>query len=112
MLEDNNNKQTSTEEHEPINGLERLFDVVAENFPYPILLSVTDVGEVLHLVPHPLPERPVFQVRYREQIAGLIDLSSYPAILERARAGTPFEAVVSENYGGRCKVLIRPVAKA
>jgi hypothetical protein len=82
-----------------------LFDVAAENFPYPVLLTAADVGQVLSLVPH--PHQPALQVVHLGQVAGQITIGDHQDLLERARTGERFEGVVSENYGGRCRMLVR-----
>lgn len=110
MLEENNVPPLSREGSDPTEAFGRLFEVAAEHFPYPVLLATTDVGEVLPLIPHPLPDRCAVQVMYRGLVAGFIALDDYPEFCMRIRNGEPFEAVVSENYGGRCRVVIRPAA--
>lgn len=112
MLEDDAPGQAPIEDNALRLALETLFAVSAEHFPYPILLAGADVGEILALRLHPEPTRLLFQVLYRGQVAGMIDLTNTPEILEHARKGRRFEAVVSENYDGRCKVLIRPASPA
>lgn len=102
----NDNNQNNSPENARSPWRHHLFDVAAENFPYPVLLAATDVGQVLSLVPH--PQQPALQVIHRGQIAGHIVVEGHDDLLERVRTGERFEGVVSENYGGRCRVLVRP----
>jgi hypothetical protein len=102
----NEDKQNDTTKEHGSAWHNRLFDVAAENFPYPILLAATDVGQVLSLVPH--PHQPALQVIHLGQIAGQIVVDEHQDLLGRARTGEQFEGVVSENYGGRCRLLVRP----
>lgn len=105
MLDDKSEYRDTEEEGDLTGSLSRLFEVNAENFPYPILLACADVGDILQLLPH--PDKEALLVLYREQVAGYISLQDHADLIERARNGECYEAVVSENYGGRCRVLIR-----
>jgi hypothetical protein len=102
----NEDKQKSVSEENSSTWRHRLFDVAVENFPYPILLATTDVGQVLPLVPH--PHQPALQVVHLGQVAGNIALDDHQDLLDRVRIGERFEGVISENYGGCCRVLVRP----
>lgn len=86
----------------------RLFEVTAEHFPYPVLLARADVGEVLQLLAPVHEDASALHVLYHGQVAGAIVLHEHANLLPRIRDGQAFEAVVSENYQGRCRVLIRP----
>jgi hypothetical protein len=108
-MENEDISKDSVEEYHHSRWREVLFDVAAENFPYPVLLTTTDVGQVLPLVPH--PHRPALQVIHLGQVAGHIHIGEHEDLLERARLGEPFEGVVSENYGNRCRLLVRPAGK-
>ena len=105
-MQDDDIPNDTTEEHGHGRWRVHLFDVAAENFPYPVLLTATDVGQVLSLVPH--PHQPALQVVHRGQVAGQIIIGDHADLLERIRVGERFEGVISENYGGRCRVLVRP----
>ena len=85
-----------------------LFEVTAVNFPYPILLTRTNVGDVLQLKLHPQTEKTGVLVLYQEQVAGYISLHDQPSLFASLKSGIGYEAVLSENYGGHCRVLIRP----
>ena len=102
----NEDKQKNISEQHSSTWHHRLFDVAAENVPYPILLATADVGQVLSLVPH--PHQPALQVVHLGQVAGQIVIGEHEDLLVRARTGEQFEGVISENYGGRCRLLIRP----
>ena len=105
-MQDDDIPNDTTEERGHGRGRGQLFDVAAENFPYPVLLTATDVGQVLSLVPH--PHQPALQVVHLGQVAGQIIIGEHEDLLERVRVGERFEGVISENYGGRCRVLVRP----
>ena len=107
MLDDKNDEFAGEVENDLAWSLGRLFEVSAEHFPYPVLLSSAAVGDVLQLLPHPQPGKHALLVRYQEQIAGFISLQDHADLVARVRRGERYEAVISENYGGRCRVLIR-----
>jgi hypothetical protein len=107
MLDDKNDEFAGGEENDLAWSLGRLFEVSAEHFPYPVLLSSAAVGDVLQLLPHPQADKHALLVRYQEQIAGFISLQDHADLVARVQRGEHYEAVISENYGGRCRVLIR-----
>jgi hypothetical protein len=107
MLDDKNDEFAGEVENDLAWSLGRLFEVSAEHFPYPVLLSSAAVGDVLQLLPHPQADKHALLVRYQEQIAGFISLQDHADLVARVRRGEHYEAVISENYGGRCRVLIR-----
>jgi hypothetical protein len=107
MLDDKSDEFAGEEENDLGWSLRRLFEVSAEHFPYPVLLSSAAVGDVLQLLPHPQPDKHALLVRYQDQIAGFISLQDHTDLVARVRRGERYEAVISENYGGRCRVLIR-----
>ena len=105
MLDDKSEDRDTEEESDLTSSLSQLFEVNAENFPYPVLLARADVGDTLQLLPY--PDKQALQVLYREQVAGYISLHDHAGLIQRVRNGERYEAVISENYGGRCRVLIR-----
>lgn len=105
----NDDHHTTSQEDASAHWRHHLFDVAAENFPYPVLLSKADVGEILPLVAH--PHQPALQVIHRGQVAGHIVVDGHDDLMTRIRTGEQFEGIVSENYGGRCRLLVRPIAK-
>lgn len=107
MLDDKSNDRDTENDDDLTDSLSRLFEVNAENFPYPVLLARADVGETLQLLPH--PDKDTLLVFYREQVAGYISLHDHAGLVERAWNGERYEAVISENYGGRCRVIVRRV---
>lgn len=107
MLDEDNNKPDADD---AIALSRRLFEVTAEHFPYPVLLARADVGEVLQLRAPAHEDASALHVLYRGQVAGAIVLHEHASLLPRMRDGQAFEAVVSENYQGRCRVLIRPAS--
>lgn len=90
--------------------LSQLFEVTALNFPYPILLTRTDVGDILQLQLHMQGGKNGVMVLYQGQVAGYISLQGHAGLMASMQNGNAFEAVISENYGGHCRVLIRPAA--
>ena len=105
MLDDKSEDRDAAEESDLTGSLSQLFEVSAENFPYPVLLARADVGDILQLLPY--PDKDALLVLYREQVAGYISLRDHARLIQRVRNGERYEAVISENYGGRCRVLIR-----
>lgn len=108
MLDEKNGERDGEEESGAPQDLSRLFEVTAVNFPYPILLTQTDIGDVLQLQPHPQADKQGVLVLYQGQVAGYIALHDQPELFAGIRKGNAYEAVLSENYGGHCRVLIRP----
>lgn len=88
--------------------LSQLFEVTALNFPYPILLTRTDVGDILQLQLHAQDGKNGVMVLYQGQVAGYISLQGHAGLMASMRNGNAYQAVISENYGGHCRVLIRP----
>lgn len=108
MLEEESGANIPENQRSEPQDLSLLFEVTAVNFPYPILLTRTNVGDVLQLQLHPQTEKTGVLVLYRDQVAGYISLHDYPDLFASVQKGDCYEAVLSENYGGHCRVLIRP----
>jgi hypothetical protein len=108
MLDEERGADISEKQGNESHDLSPLFEVTAVNFPYPILLTRTNVGDVLQLQLHPQPEKKGVLVLYQDQVAGYISLHDQSDLFASLQNGGRYEAVLSENYGGHCRVLIRP----
>lgn len=64
-----------------------LFEVTALNFPYPILLTRTDVGDILQLQIHAQDGKNGVMVLYQGQVAGYIPLHGHAGLLASLRSG-------------------------
>lgn len=107
MLDEERGAEITEKQGNESQGLSPLFEVTAVNFPYPILLTRTNVGDVLQLQLHPQTEKTGVLVLFQDQVAGYISLHDHSDLFASLQKGECYEAVLSENYGGHCRVLIR-----
>lgn len=86
---------------------EAILEVSGIHFPMPVLLVRASVGTLLTVRPDTQSATPAALVMLGEEVAGAVALDAYPALYRALCEGAAYCAVLTENFGGHCRVLVR-----